>query len=69
MANTNRVSEPTHRPESLEANFNPLNEQIAQRAYRYWESRGREDGYDLEDWLKAEQDLGPRPAGGQPSAK
>ena len=27
--------------------------EIAEVAYRYWESRGREDGHDMEDWLMA----------------
>ena len=31
---------------------------IAQRAYELYEQRGRQDGWDLEDWLKAEQELG-----------
>ncbi|HLZ33653.1 MAG TPA: DUF2934 domain-containing protein [Nitrospira sp.] len=30
---------------------------IAQRAYELYEQRGRQDGQDLEDWLKAEQEL------------
>jgi len=31
--------------------------EIAQVAYSYWESRGREDGHDVEDWLLAEQEV------------
>lgn len=31
--------------------------EIAEVAYSYWESRGREDGHDLEDWLMAEQEV------------
>jgi hypothetical protein len=31
---------------------------IAQRAYELYEQRGRQDGWDLEDWLKAERELG-----------
>jgi len=30
---------------------------IAQRAYALYLARGREDGHDLEDWLRAEQEL------------
>lgn len=30
---------------------------IAQRAYELYEQRGRQDGQDLEDWLKAEHEL------------
>ena len=31
---------------------------IAQRAYELYEQRGRQDGWDLEDWLNAERELG-----------
>ena len=31
---------------------------IAQRAYELYEQRGRQDGRDLEDWMKAERELG-----------
>ena len=31
-----------------------LDEEIRRRAYEIYESRGREDGYDLDDWLRAE---------------
>lgn len=30
---------------------------IEQRAYELYEQRGRQDGYALEDWLKAEHEL------------
>jgi outer membrane protein TolC len=30
---------------------------IAQRAYELYEQRGRQEGRDLEDWLKAEREL------------
>lgn len=32
-------------------------EQIARRAYELYEARGREDGHDLEDWLRAEAEI------------
>jgi hypothetical protein len=35
----------------------PTPEEIAERAYHFWERRGRIDGYDREDWLIAEADL------------
>jgi hypothetical protein len=31
--------------------------QIRQRAYDLYEARGREDGHDLEDWLRAEEEI------------
>ncbi len=30
---------------------------VAHRAYELYESRGRQDGHDLEDWLRAEAEL------------
>jgi hypothetical protein len=32
-------------------------EQIAERAYHLYLERGRVDGHDLEDWLRAEAEL------------
>jgi hypothetical protein len=32
-------------------------EQIRLRAYQLYESRGRVDGHDLEDWLAAEDEV------------
>ena len=32
-------------------------EEIARIAYCLYESRGRQDGHDMEDWLRAEQEL------------
>ena len=37
--------------------FLPLHTQIAKRAYEIYEERGREDGYDVEDWLTAEEEI------------
>lgn len=35
----------------------PTHDEIAQLAFNLYESRGRRDGYHLEDWLRAEQEL------------
>ena len=35
----------------------PTHEEIAEAAYSLYESRGRQDGHDIEDWLRAEQEL------------
>jgi uncharacterized membrane protein len=35
----------------------PTHEQIAQRAYQLYLARRKADGYDLDDWLKAEKQL------------
>lgn len=34
-----------------------LHERIALRAYQLYEARGSIDGFDLEDWLEAEQEV------------
>jgi hypothetical protein len=34
-----------------------LEEQIRCRAYELYEARGREDGHDREDWLRAESGI------------
>jgi len=35
----------------------PTHEEIAQLAYSLYESRGRQEGHQMEDWLRAEQEL------------
>ena len=46
------ATEPAPQPvPSLDANA------VAQRAYEIYESRGRLDGYDVDDWLQAEREL------------
>jgi len=35
----------------------PTHEEIAQLAYCLYELRGRQDDYNIEDWLRAEQQL------------
>jgi len=37
--------------------LNKISEQIARRAFDLYEARGREDGHDLEDWLRAEKEI------------
>jgi len=34
-----------------------MRDQIAQRAYQLYEARGRVKGYDVQDWLQAEDEL------------
>ncbi len=36
----------------------PTHDEIAQLAFRLYESRGRQYGHDVEDWLRAEEELG-----------
>lgn len=35
----------------------PTQADIAQRAYEIWQRRQREHGYDISDWVLAEQEL------------
>jgi Protein of unknown function (DUF2934) len=35
----------------------PLHEEIARRAYKLWEQRGRPNGSREEDWFRAESEL------------
>ncbi len=35
----------------------PTHNEIAQLAYSLYESRGRQEGHQIEDWLRAEQEL------------
>ena len=41
-----------------------LENKIRQRAYELYEARGREDGHDLEDWLRAEEEITAKTARG-----
>ncbi len=34
-----------------------LQEEIRRRAYEFYEQRGRESGHELEDWLRAEEEV------------
>jgi hypothetical protein len=34
-----------------------LEEDIRHRAYELFEARGREDGHELDDWLRAEEEI------------
>jgi hypothetical protein len=37
--------------------ISPTHDEIAQLAFSLYESRGRQDGHHIEDWLRAEQEL------------
>lgn len=45
---------PTH---PMDSPYEPSLEEIQARAYESYVQRGRIDGFDLEDWLQAEQEL------------
>jgi DUF2934 family protein len=51
-------SDPTKKPPSKSVTeAAQFEDQIRERAYELYELRGREDGHDLEDWLRAEEEL------------
>jgi DUF2934 family protein len=39
-----------------------LRDEIARRAYEIYVQRGGENGKDVEDWLRAEKEIGGKPA-------
>lgn len=50
----------THPPKKLPTAINEpheLQDQIRERAYELYEERGREDGHDQEDWLRAKEEI------------
>ena len=60
MANTSNTSGTPSVPTKIETTrFEDLRKQVLRRAYELYELRGREDGHDLEDWLRAESELVP----------
>ena len=46
---------PRKKPSATERN--ELEDRIRLRAHELYEARGREDGHDLEDWLRAEEEI------------
>ena len=50
---------PTQKTPTLVRNKPSQNpeEQIRSRAYELFEARGRENGHDMEDWLRAESEI------------
>ena len=50
--------DPTKKPPTTAVSESQeLENQIRQHAYELYEARGREDGHDLEDWLRAEEEI------------
>jgi Protein of unknown function (DUF2934) len=48
---------PKKSPATMTNDLQELEHQIRLRAYELYEARGREDGYELEDWLRAEGEI------------
>jgi hypothetical protein len=52
------AKDPTKKPPAAVAGApQELEEKIRQRAYELYEMRGREGGHDLDDWLRAEEEI------------
>ena len=49
--------DPTKKTPTAVNESQELEIQIRERAYALYEARGREDGHDLEDWLRAEEEI------------
>ena len=50
--------DPTKKATNTATRPNPsLEQQVRNRAYQLYEERGREDGHELEDWLRAEAEI------------
>ena len=47
----------TKQAKTVAAATHDLAEQIRRRAYELYEQRGREDGHEVEDWLRAEEEV------------
>jgi hypothetical protein len=56
---TNVVTMPRPASTTAEPNpsTNPTDSEIARRAFEFYCARGCQDGYDVEDWLRAEREL------------
>ena len=61
MASAAGVQEKIQTGEVLEADA-PMEEQIRIRAYEIWLQRGGGHGWDIDDWLQAEEEILPREA-------
>lgn len=60
--------DPTFAEEMTRKNTEALQDEIARRAYELYEARGYVDGFDVEDWLQAEQDIMGSPQAGKAAA-
>ncbi len=52
------IQNPTKKPSvAVASDPEELERQIRRLAYEIYEERGREDGHDLDDWLRAEAEI------------
>jgi hypothetical protein len=45
----------------------PSREEVERRAYEIYEERGKTEGFDVDDWLQAERELGGSGEAGSPA--
>jgi hypothetical protein len=65
-----KPQDPTFAEEMTRRNNEALRDEIARRAYEIYEARGYVDGFDVDDWFQAEQEVtGSQPAGKAASAR
>jgi hypothetical protein len=64
LENENKIMKPDSRNKPI-ATVKParIEEEIRNRAYELFEARGREEGHELEDWLRAEEEITGRKSG------
>ena len=48
---------PPKKPPATVRKEDDLEERIRLRAHEFYEARGRKDGHELEDWLRAEEEI------------
>ena len=48
---------PKKSPATVTSDPQELEHQLRERAYELYEARGREDGHDEEDWLRAKEEI------------
>jgi DUF2934 family protein len=51
------LAKPAPQTNQITHSTSELQEQIRRRAYELYEQRGRDDGHELDDWLRAESEL------------
>ena len=60
MKPTHTIPTPLRTINQTTESTSELQEQIRRRAYELYEQRGRNDGYELNDWLQAESEMARR---------
>jgi HSP20 family molecular chaperone IbpA len=61
MSTSERVTVPFEAKETFSDTINKVYERISAKAFEYYLDRGAVDGYDLDDWIRAENTLIQKP--------